>query len=97
MRILVSLALVAACASSRPDGVEVARLPDDLRDDYALFASRCSRCHTLARPLAAHVSDQHWIDYIARMRRMPGSGITPAEGDRILHVLFYLNAHRGDS
>ena len=57
---------------------------------YRVFAVRCSRCHTLARPLNARIDDpQHWIRYVARMRRQPGSGISRADTAPILRFLHY--------
>ena len=83
------------CGGSRhPDGLDATRLPAELQADYALYANRCSRCHSLARSLGANVTNEHWVNYIARMRRMPSSGITSGDAKRILRVLFYLNAER---
>jgi len=61
------------------DGLDVSKLPQQVREDYALFANRCSKCHSLARPLALasrEVSDAFWERYVERMRRQPGSGIS---------------------
>lgn len=68
----------------------VRQLPAEVAESYQLFSSRCSRCHTLSRPLNAGItSEDHWRAYVARMRRNPGSGISPADGERILVFLFY--------
>ncbi len=74
----------------------VAGLEPEVSEAYALFARKCSRCHSLARPLSAQVdSMDHWRAYVARMRRNPGSGISPADGDRILVFLEWWMTHRG--
>jgi hypothetical protein len=85
-----------ACASGNPafrDGLppqQVERMPDDIRSAYRLFAARCSRCHTLARPLNSGIIDpRHWRLYVARMRRQTGSGISAGDADRILMFLDY--------
>ncbi|MFO0727466.1 MAG: hypothetical protein U1E65_27055 [Myxococcota bacterium] len=85
--------LAAACASTvgyrsgLPES-EIQKLPPEVAESYALFAQRCSRCHTLARPLSAHISDpEHWKHYVARMRRQPGSGISDADASKILVFL----------
>jgi hypothetical protein len=76
--------------AARAEGAEAVGLPPELKDDYALFAQRCSKCHTLARPLNAGIdTDDQWALYVARMRRMPGSGIAPDEVPHILNYLHY--------
>jgi hypothetical protein len=95
--VLVTLALLApgvalpACASaSRDEGLDVATLPVDMRADYEIFAQRCSKCHSLARPLGSGITDdEFWREYFERMRRQPGSGITPDDQRPILHFLHY--------
>ena len=68
----------------------VADYPDGVRQAYGLFASRCSRCHTLSRPLNAAIYEHsHWENYVGRMRRHPGSGISSADAERILVFLRY--------
>ena len=72
------------------DGVDVAKVPPDLRDDYALFAQRCSKCHSLARPLESGIDDdEYWKRYVERMRRQPASGISPEDEPGILRFLHY--------
>ena len=72
------------------DEVEVAQVPQDLRGDYALFAQRCSKCHSLARPLTSGIDDdEYWKRYVERMRRQPGSGISPDDEPPILRFLHY--------
>lgn len=72
------------------DQLDVTSYPKDIRDAYAVFAVRCSRCHSLARPLNAHISDpQHWVRYVHRMRLQPGSGIGPKAAEQILHFLLF--------
>lgn len=62
----------------------------DVGASYRLFSARCSRCHTLDRPLSADVrSLDHWKAYVSRMRRNPGSGISPRDGEQILVFLAY--------
>lgn len=101
-RTLVGLLLglcLAACSGGararRPDGIDVSHYPAPIQTAYDVFAFRCSRCHTLARPLNAQVSDvRHWDDYVRRMRRQPGSGITRANAREILKFLYYYTAER---
>jgi hypothetical protein len=88
--LLLLPAAIAACAAGRSEGLDVATLPVEVRADYELFADRCSRCHSLARPLESGIKDDtFWKEYVDRMRRQPGSGISPADEIPILRFLHY--------
>ncbi|MEZ4407085.1 MAG: hypothetical protein R3A52_11480 [Polyangiales bacterium] len=92
--------LALGCASlQRGESLDPASLPTAVRADYEVFANRCSRCHPLARPLNARVDDdEHWALYVARMRRMPGSGISPDDAPKILRFLSWWRRQReGDA
>jgi len=79
----------------RGDRVDVSRYPQEIREAYRVFAFRCSRCHTLARPLNARIDDpEHWVRYVQRMRRQPSSGINAQDGDTILKFLLYYHRAR---
>ena len=84
-----SLALVAAlvaCGGSSSES-EVASTPA-ARADYDVFALRCSKCHSLARPLNSGIDDDgYWRAYVAKMRRQPGSGISAEDSVAILRFL----------
>jgi hypothetical protein len=90
---LASLAVAAVhCTFSgtRSEGIDPSTLPVEVRADYAVFAQRCSKCHSLARPLSSGITDEgYWALYVARMRRMPASGISPEDAPRILRFLHY--------
>jgi mono/diheme cytochrome c family protein len=84
------VALAACWNASRGDGLDVATLPVEMRADYEIFAQRCSKCHSLARPLESGITDdEFWREYFERMRRQSGSGITPADERPVLHFLHY--------
>lgn len=89
MRAVIAMVLVLGCAAAqRGEGLDPSTLPTGQRADYELFAARCARCHSLARPLSARVSDEpHWRRYVERMRRQPGAMITAEEGERIVRFL----------
>lgn len=91
--VLAAALLIAACATTARDGLDVTTLPVDVRPDYAVFARRCSKCHQLARPLGSGIQDDaRWADYVDRMRRQPGSGISPADTRPILRFLHYYSS-----
>ena len=66
-----------APACHRGEGLDPSKLPENIRADYDVFAHKCSKCHSLARPLTANITDdEQWVLYVNRMRRQPGSGIS---------------------
>ena len=82
-----------ACSSARPEGLDASKLPEDIRGDYQVFARRCSKCHSLARPLTSGITeDAQWTMYVNRMRRQPGSGISYEDQEWILRFLRYYAA-----
>jgi hypothetical protein len=90
LALLSGLLVLGACATTGRDGLDVAQLPEAVRPDYQLFARRCSKCHSLARPLGSGITDDAvWIAYVNRMRRQPGSGISPQDAGPILRFLHY--------
>jgi hypothetical protein len=89
--------VLLSCAAGRSEGLDVESLPPEVRPDYELFAERCSKCHSLARPLESGITDDvFWKKYVERMRRQPGSGISPADEERILHFLHYYSLEKKD-
>ncbi len=86
--------LVACSGRPPPESitpVSDTQLTPELRADYDVFAQRCSKCHSLAKPLNSHVDDdQVWIRYVAKMRRQPASGISERDGEAILRFLHVL-------
>jgi hypothetical protein len=81
------VAALAACsgASSEP---AVASTSSAVHADYDVFALRCSKCHSLARPLNSGIDDdEYWKAYVAKMRRQPGSGISAQDSVAILRFL----------
>ncbi len=81
---------LAGCPVDKSEALDPSTLPEGVRGDYAVFAQRCSKCHSLQRPLASGITDdEQWQHYVARMRRQPGSGITVADEEPILRFLHY--------
>lgn len=70
--------------------IDMQKIPMELRDEYASFATNCSKCHSLSRALNAPVTDpQHWDLYVAKMMRTAGSSISPKEKPVILRFLHW--------
>jgi hypothetical protein len=84
---------LAACGAGnvdRGDGLDARSLPPDVSGDYAVFAQRCSKCHSLARPLNSGIADDaFWRMYVEKMRRQPASGIREEDTIPILRFLHW--------
>jgi hypothetical protein len=92
-----SLAAALLCLAACPgtQGESFPGLPPELRADYAVFADRCSKCHSLSRPLdSGIVDDEFWVRYVERMRRQPASGISPEDTPAILRFLHFYSAEQ---
>jgi hypothetical protein len=88
-----ALVFVTASACTRGEGLDTSKMPENVRADYSVFAHKCSKCHSLARPLSANITDdEQWVLYVNRMRRQPGSGISYTDQDAILRFLRYYAA-----
>ena len=88
-----ALVTVVVSACQRGEGLDTSKMPENIRADYALFANRCSKCHSLARPLTSNITDdEQWVLYVNRMRRQPGSGISRTDQEGILRFLKYYAA-----
>lgn len=73
-----------------PKTIDVSKYPADMQARYKTFATKCSKCHTLAIPINSDFSlDEEWERYIKRMMRKPGSGIGSDDGKQIFEFLAY--------
>jgi hypothetical protein len=59
--------------------IDVSAYPEVQQQAYGLFSRRCSKCHTLARPINSSLPPDQWVAYVNRMSRKPGSGISPKD------------------
>jgi hypothetical protein len=90
----LGLVLGASCHHEPPrvEGMDPQQMPEQVRADYALFAHRCSKCHSLSRPLQSGiVSDEYWAEYVERMRKQPGSDISIEDTVPILRFLHFFS------
>lgn len=73
-----------------PKTIDVSKYPAEMQANYKIFALRCAKCHTLARPVnAPYCLPDEWERYIKRMMRKPGSGINSGDGKKIYEFLKY--------
>jgi hypothetical protein len=84
---LVSAKIVS---DERLSNAKVNSMPPDIKAAYGMFAQKCSKCHSLARPLKVRMKDaKYWKHYIKKMRRKPGSGINKKHSREIYRFLVY--------
>jgi hypothetical protein len=74
--------------------IDVSAYPPEQQKSYALFAQKCIKCHTLARPINSSLQAGDWSAYVNRMSRKSGSGISPHDGETILSFLLFDSARR---
>jgi hypothetical protein len=80
--------IVVACTSHNQALEIAAASSPQAHADYEVFAQRCSKCHSLARPINSGIDDDdYWRAYVAKMRRQPASGISPEDAAIILRFL----------
>ncbi|MBI3088270.1 MAG: hypothetical protein HYY91_05240 [Candidatus Omnitrophica bacterium] len=73
-----------------PDEIDVSGYPPQMQRSYALFARRCSRCHTLARAVNSQwASPAFWEHYVRVMWHKPGSQINGSEARQLWEFLVH--------
>ncbi|NNN05748.1 MAG: hypothetical protein HKL90_07590 [Elusimicrobia bacterium] len=77
-------------ADNGPDSIDVSKYPKDQQENYKVFSEKCSRCHTLARPINTSVAaPEDWKATVEKMRRKPRSGISDDAQKQIADFLIY--------
>lgn len=74
--------------------IDVSEYPEEMQTLYDLFAQKCSKCHTVARPINSVFSPEEWRKYVKKMMQKPGSGLTPETAEQIIKFLVYDAQHR---
>lgn len=75
---------------SGPKTIDVTKYPEDQKSAYKLFSKKCSKCHTIARPINSEfVLPAQWERYIKRMMYKPNSQMSDADGKNIYRFLVY--------
>jgi len=100
--LLAPLALLAQTSNvvlpqdKGPDKIDVSAYPAEQQANYKLFAGKCSKCHTIARPLNTMMTRDEWSRYVKRMMHKPNSGISDAQGKQIFDFMVYDQTERKD-
>lgn len=79
-----------------PDKVNVSSYPADQQKNYKLFTDKCSKCHTISRPINTSMTKPEWERYVKRMMHKPNSGIGDSQGKAIYEFLAYDQENRKD-
>lgn len=74
--------------------IDVSNYPQEMQTLYNVFTRRCSKCHTVARPINSDFTPEEWKKYVQKMMRKAGSGLTPKTADQITKFLIYDAQHR---
>jgi mono/diheme cytochrome c family protein len=102
MVLLAPLMLVAQTSNvvlpqdKGPDKIDVSAYPAEQQANFKLFAGKCSKCHTIARPLNTMMTKDEWSRYVKRMMHKPNSGISDAQGKQIFEFVVYDQTERKD-
>jgi mono/diheme cytochrome c family protein len=76
-------------ADNGPNFISVSSYSTEMQEYYKIFERKCSRCHTLARPINSEFVGEAWRKYVYKMMRKPGSGLTPKTAVPIIEFLIY--------
>ena len=102
MMLLAPLSLVAQTSNvvlpqdKGPDKIDVSAYPAPQQAAYKLFATKCSKCHTIARPINTMMKRDEWERYVKRMMHKPNSGISDSQGKQIFDFLVFDQTERKD-
>ncbi len=102
MMLLAPLSLVAQTSNvvlpqdKGPDKIDVSAYPAPQQAAYKVFATKCSKCHTIARPINTMMKTDEWSRYVKRMMHKPNSGISDTQGKQIFEFITYDQAQRKD-
>lgn len=88
--VTTSSAVAGAPDERAPDTVDTSNFTPEMKGHYEVFALKCSKCHSLSRPLNVRLSATEWKLYLKKMIRRPGSGINEEAARRVYEFLkFY--------
>jgi mono/diheme cytochrome c family protein len=79
-----------------PDKINVSSYPAEQQKGYKVFVDKCSKCHTIARPINTTMTEPEWSRYVKRMMHKPNSGISDSQGKTIYEFLAYDQVNRKD-
>ena len=102
MMLLAPLSLVSQTSNvvlpqdKGPNKIDVSAYPAPQQAAYKVFTTKCSKCHTIARPMNTMMKRDEWERYVKRMMHKPNSGISDSQGKDIFDFLIYDQVERKD-
>ncbi len=78
-----------------PAKIDVSGYPAD-QQRATRFCGKCSKCHTIARPINTTMARPEWERYVKRMMHKPNSGISDSQGKTIFEFVTYDQENRKD-
>jgi mono/diheme cytochrome c family protein len=87
---------VALPQDKGPAKIDVSTYPAAQQQGYKVFADKCAKCHTIARPINTTMTKDEWERYVKRMMHKPNSGISDSQGKTIFEFVAYDQATRKD-
>ena len=74
-----------------PAKIDVSKYPADMKANYKVFADKCAKCHTIARPINCEFAlEDEWERYIKRMMNKAGPSVISAkDGKEIFEFLVF--------
>ena len=78
-----------------PDKIDVSAYPAAQQKQYDVYASKCAKCHPLARSVNARFNSTDWKRYMKRMIRRPNSGINEEQAAQIYEFLKFYSVQLG--
>ena len=85
--LLAQTANVVLPQDKGPDKIDVSAYPAPQQAAYKVFATKCSKCHTIARPINTLMKRDEWERYVKRMMHKPNSGINDNQGKQIFDFM----------
>ena len=79
-----------------PATINVSAYPAQQQAAYKVFSTKCSSCHTLARPINTMMTGDQWEHEVKRMMHMAGSGISDSQAKQAFEFLAFDQAERKD-
>ena len=79
-----------------PDKIDIGAYPAPQQAAYKVFSTKCSKCHTIARPINTMMKRDEWERYVKRMMHKPNSGISDSQGKQIFDFMVYDQVERKD-
>ncbi len=79
-----------------PSKIDVSAYPPEMQKATRCLTDKCSKCHTIARPINTTMTKPEWERYVKRMMHKPNSGISDSQGKTIFEFLAYDQKTRKD-